>query len=175
MESVGDAYSTLGTLNTGANRVRGIEFGATGNITPELSTQFGASFMESEVTDSFDPNNVGKSLANFADDSMFAQLRYQLTDEVAIGTVVTYSSEMYAGQPDSAAGFNATTGEYSYTVPDYTVVDLFATYEFSEQLQFMLNVANVADEDYYLASYRSGAFTYMGDARNATLTASYSF
>ena len=175
MESVGNDYATLGTLNTGENRVRGVEFSASGNITRNLSSQFGASFMESEVTAAYNPANVGKVLSNFADDSLFAQLRYQLTPALAVGTVVTYSSEMYAGQPDSAAAFNPDTGEYSFEVPSYTVVDLFASYTFTEQLDLLLNVGNVADEDYYVASYRSGAFTYIGDARNATLTLNYAF
>lgn len=175
MESVGDDYATLGTLNTGENRVRGVEFSASGNITRNLSSQFGASFMESEVTAAYNPANVGKVLSNFADDSLFAQLRYQLTPALAVGTVVTYSSEMYAGQPDSAAAFNPDTGEYNFEVPSYTVVDLFASYTFNEQLDLLLNVGNVADEDYYVASYRSGAFTYIGDARNANLTLNYAF
>jgi len=38
-----------------------------------------------------------------------------------------------------------------------------------------LNVANVTDKDYYLAAYRSGAFTYIGAARNAKLTLTYEF
>ena len=28
-----------------------------------------------------------------------------------------------------------------------------------------LNVSNVTGEDYYLAAYRSGSFTYIGDGR----------
>ncbi len=175
MENVGDDYATLGTLNTGENRVRGFEFSLVGNITRELSTQFGLAIMESEVRDSFDPANVGLRLSNFANDSLFWQLRYQLTPQIAFGTTVSYSSEMYTGQPDSAAGYNTAINDYSYTVPDYTVLDLFATWDLTEQAQVRVNVGNVTDEDYYLAGYRSGAFTYIGDARNARVTLTYSF
>ncbi|NIB38743.1 TonB-dependent siderophore receptor [Pseudomaricurvus alkylphenolicus] len=168
MESVGSSYETLGTLNTGKNRVKGFEIGLSGNITDKLSTQFGLTMMDSEVLDSFEPENEGERLGNFADDSAFLQLRYQLTDKLALGGTATYSSKMYAGQPDAAAGT-------SYEIPSYTVFDLFATYEFSDKLNARLNVGNVTDKDYYLASYRSGAFTYMGDARNAQLTVSYEF
>ena len=104
----------------------------------------------------------------------FAQLRYQATPKFSLGSSVTYQSEMYAGQPDTAAGFNA-DGEYSYRVPGYTTVDVFANYEFTEKLKARLNVGNVFDRDYYLAAYRSGAFTYVGDARNAQLTLSAEF
>ncbi|MBL8244437.1 MAG: TonB-dependent receptor, partial [Rhodanobacteraceae bacterium] len=175
MESVGDAYSQLGTLNTGKNRVRGIEFGLTGNLDERWSAQFSATFMQSEILEAFIPSHVGKVLANFADDQAFLQLRYQATPKFSLGSALSYRSEMYAGQPDTAAAFNASTGEYSYRIPGYTTVDLFAGYEFSEKLRARLNIGNVFDRDYYLAAYRSGAFTYIGDARNAQLTLSAEF
>jgi len=175
MENVGDDYATLGTLNTGRNRVKGLEISLVGNITDRLSTQLGLAIMDSEVLDAFNPDHVGLELANFANDSLFWQTRYQLTSKLALGGTFTYSSEMYAGQPDAAAGYNDEIGDYSYTVPSYTVFDVFATYEVSEKLNVRLNVANVTDEDYYLAAYRSGAFAYIGDARNAQVTVSYEF
>ena len=176
MESIGDDdYASLGTLNTGKNRVKGAEFSVVGNITENLSTQFGVTFMDAEVLESFDTDSVGRTLSNFADNSAFWQLRYQASDAFSFGGTMTYSSEMYAGQPDSGAGFNTEINDYSYKVPSYTSFDVFATYSFSEQLNLRLNVANVTDKDYYLAAYRSGAFTYIGAARNAKLTLTYEF
>lgn len=175
MESVGDDYESLGTLNTGKNRVRGVEFSLTGNITEQLSAQLGASFMDSEILDSYDTPSEGNKLSNFADDSAYMQLRYQATPKLALGTTVTYSSEMYAGQPDSGASVNPATGQYAYEVPAYTVYDAFATYAFSEKLNARLNVGNIMDNNYYLAAYRSGAFTYIGDARNVQLYMTYEF
>ena len=43
------SYATTGTLNSGKNRVQGIELGLSGNLTEELSTQFGVAVMKSEV------------------------------------------------------------------------------------------------------------------------------
>lgn len=60
-------------------------------------------------------------------------------------------------------------------VPSYTVYDLFASYRVSKDLSARLNVGNVTDEDYYTAAYRSGAFAYIGDARNVRLTLDYNF
>lgn len=175
MESVGNAYSTLGTLNTGKNRVDGYEVSVTGNLTPDLSLQLGAATMESGVLKSFQEETEGRVLSNFADDSLFLQLRYQATQAFAFGGTARYSSEMYTGQPDSAAGWNATLNEYAYEVPAYTVYDLFASYQLSKQASLMLNIGNVMDTDYYLAGYRSGAFTYKGDERSAKLTLTYDF
>ena len=176
MESIGDDdYANIGTLNTGKNRVKGAEFSVVGNITEKLSTQFGVSFMDAEVLESFDTDSVGRTLSNFADNSAFWQLRYQANDAISFGGTMTYSSELYAGQPDAGAGFNTDINDYSYKVPSYTSFDVFATYAFNEQLNLRLNVANVTDKEYYLAAYRSGAFTYIGAARNAKLTLTYEF
>ncbi|ASJ75212.1 TonB-dependent receptor [Granulosicoccus antarcticus] len=176
MESIGeDDYETLGTLNTGKNRIRGVEFSLAGNLTETVSAVAGFSVMDSEILKSYDEDSVGRVLSNFADKSAFAQLRVEVTPKVVIGGAVTYSSETYAGQPDSAAGYNTDIGQYSYKVPAYTVLDVFSSYEFNKQLSVRLNVGNVTDKDYYLASYRSGAFAYKGDALNTRLTVNYEF
>ena len=164
----GTDYDTEGTYNTGKNRVQGVELSAVGNITEQLSTQFGVSVMDSEILESIDPEAEGGRLANFADQSAFLQLRYQLTDKFAFGGIANYSSEVHGGQPDSAAS------EDTY-VPSYTVFDAFATYAFTKQLNARLNISNITDENYYLTAYRSGSFAYIGDARSAQLTVAYEF
>lgn len=163
-----DSYQTGGNFNTGKNRVKGIELGISGNITPELSAMAGVAFMDSETLESFNPDNVGKPKANFAENSANVQLRYQPVDAIAFGGVVTYSSEIYGGQPDAGASTNI-------TLPDYTVVDLFASYQFTDKLGVRANVNNIFDETYYTAVYRGGSIVYIGDARSADVTVSYQF
>ncbi|WP_150303767.1 TonB-dependent receptor [Pseudomonas saliphila] len=163
----GADYETTGTLNTGKNRVHGFEVSAAGNITDKLSTVVGAAVMNAEIVDSVNEENEGGTLAQFADKSLYVQMRYQLTPELAVGAASTYRSEVFAGQPDAAAG--------DRHVPAYTVYDAFANYQFNKNLSARLNVNNVTNEDYYLASYRSGSFAYIGDRRNARLTLAYEF
>jgi len=181
----GADYDTTGTQNTGKNRVKGVEVSVTGNITDDLSVIFGASVMSAEILESFN-NGVntsvngrtgetqvttdvrGRNLANFADESAYLQLRYQATPAFSLGGSLTYSSEVFTGQPDTAA--SETLG-----VPSYSVIDVFASYDVNEQLSVRLNVANIADKEYYLTAYRSGTFTYLGAAQSAKLTVSYEF
>lgn len=170
----GANYDSVGTFNTGKNRVRGIEFGATGNITPALTGQVGITLMDSEVLASATPANVGKVLSNFADNSISAQLKYQFSERLSAGGAVKYESERFAGQPDTAAAYGS-DGQYSQPIPAYTVVDAFASYRFTPNLEARLNVGNLEDKNYYLAAYRSGSFLYMGDARNYRLTLVYDF
>jgi len=169
----GADYETTGTLNTGKNRVEGVELSLVGNITKTLSTQFGAALMNAKIletaslTEEGTPN-TGGTLANFADKSLYLQLRYQATPALAFGGSANYSSDVYVGQPDSPANEDL-------NVPSYTVYDVFAQYQFNEKLELRLNVNNVSDKDYYLTAYRSGSFTYIGDARSAQLALSYEF
>jgi len=175
MESVGDDYSTLGTLNTGKNRVQGIEFSLTGAITDKLSTQFNATFMDSEVIEAFDPEHVGLALSNFADNHAYLQLRYDATDTISLGGAITHKSEMYGGQPDTAADFDDTIDDYSVVVPSYETLDIFFNYYPSDKLNIKVNLANVTDEEYFTAAYRSGSFMYLGDARSIRASITYSF
>ena len=175
MESVGDAYSTLGTLNTGKNRVKGYEIGLVGDITEQLSVQMTWADMSSEVLDSVNDANIGLALSNFADKSFYLQLRYQPNEQFAFGGDFSYQSEMYGGQPDTAATFDTTLNDYRVVVPSYSVVNLFANYYLSEQLTLRLNVGNVMDKEYWTAAYRSGSFMYLGDGRSTRLTVNYTF
>jgi catecholate siderophore receptor len=170
----GANYEAFGTFNTGKNRVQGVEFGVVGAVTRALTVQVGMAFMESEVLESAIAANVGKTLANFADNTASFQLKYQLTDALAIGGAAKYESKKYGGQPDTAAVYQA-DGQYTQPVPAYTVYDLFATYRFNKNFDARLNILNVTDEDYYVAVYRSGSFLYKGDARAARLTFNYEF
>lgn len=171
----GNGYTATGTFNSSENRVRGIELGLTGMITDKLTAQAGIAIMEAEVLKSATPSRVGKTLSNFADTSAHVQLKYQATDKFSFGGAAKYESEKYAGQPDTAPSFNATTGQYTQPIPAYTVLDLFANYRINKNMDVRLNVGNVTNKDYYTAAYQSGSFLYKGDARNARVTLNYDF
>lgn len=163
-----DSYSSGGSLNTGKNRVEGVELGLSGNLTDRLSGQIGVALMDSETLDSHDRSTIGKPKANFAEKSANVQLRYQLTPKFAFGGNATYSSEIFGGQPDSGA----TT---SVSLPSYSVYDLFASYDISEDVSLRANVQNVTDKEYYTAVYRGGSIVYLGDARSANMTLTWKF
>lgn len=174
----GADYTAAGTFNTGGNRVRGFEIGVAGNVTEAWSVQGGLTVMDSKVTKSFTPANVGKTLANFAKVQAQFQSRYQFTDKFAMGAAIKYKSARYGGQPDTAAPFTTNAdGTFFYTrpVPGYAVGDLFAEYKISQNADLRINVNNITDKDYYLAVYRGGFFLYKGDARQIVGTLNLSF
>ncbi len=163
-----NSYTTGGSLNTGSNRVHGIEFGLSGNLTDKLSGQFGAAIMNSETLKSYNPAMEGLPKANFAEKSANLQLRYQLTPKFAFGGTMTYSSEIYGGQPDAGATL-------AVNLPSYKVYDAFATYDINDELNLRANVQNLTNKEYYTALYRSGSIVYLGDARTANMTLTWKF
>jgi catecholate siderophore receptor len=180
-----DSYSSGGSLNTGKNRVEGIELGLAGNITTKLSGQMGMAFMNSETLESyFDgtkavtgrggaisyPDYIGMPKANFAKRSVSAQLKYELTPKFNFGGNLTYSSGMLGGQPDQGSASDTMIRK-----PSYTVFDIFASYQFTKELGIRANIQNLTDKDYYTAIYRGGDIIYVGDARSANVNLTYKF
>ncbi len=170
----GAGYTATGSFNTGENEVRGIELGASGEITDRLMLQAGVAVMDAEVTKSITEANEGKTLSNFAEKTAFAQLKYGVTENLWLGAAAKYESEKFAGQPDTAPALTADE-KYAQPVPAYTVYDVFGEYKLGKHLDLRLNIGNVTNEEYYLAAYRSGSFLYYGDARNYRLTVNYKF
>ncbi|TYL47771.1 TonB-dependent receptor [Marinomonas sp. IMCC 4694] len=170
IEGGNDSYTSGGSLNTGKNRVEGVEFGLSGNLTDKLSAQAGLALMKSNTLASYDQDNVGQPKANFADQSVNVQVKYQLTPRFAMGAIATYSGEMLGGQPDEAAD-----SDTKIRTPSYSVYDVFATYQVSDHFDLQANVQNIADKDYYTAIYRGGSIAYLGAGRSASVTAKYKF
>ena len=55
---------------------------------------------------------------------------------------------------DTSAGYDEDNARYSIVVPSYSVVNLFANYNATEQLTLRANVGNVFDKEYWTAAYR---------------------
>ncbi|MDA8522559.1 TonB-dependent receptor [Acidovorax sp. NCPPB 4044] len=169
----GANYDSVGTFNTGKNRVRGVEFGLVGNVTSQFTMQAGVAFMKSKVLKSATAANVGLPLSNFADRSFSVQGKYQITPAIALGATARRESKRCGGQPDTGAGYS--NGVCSQPVPSFTVYDLFASYRINKHADVRLNVLNATDKDYYTAVYRSGSFLYKGDGRAVRVTLDYEF
>jgi catecholate siderophore receptor len=154
-------------LATGRYKVNGFDFGLTGKITDKWSIFAGATFFESEVLKSITQNNVGRRLANLADNSFSVMSKYKVFDWLELGGAANYRSEIWGGT------FAATT--YN-KLPGYWRFDAFAEAKVTQNLKLTLNVLNVFDKVYYDAFYRSNTpFAYIAPGRTVLLTASAKF
>lgn len=166
ISSVGGQGIPATFTQVGQMRVRGIELGMAGNITDDLSGQFGVAFLDTEITKTDDPLELGRPFPNTAEESATLQLRYQATNDFALGTTVSYVGEIEGGTPNSAGTGN--------TIDEHTRFDLMAEYAVTDKAKLRLNILNVADTEYYDALYRSTApFTYVGEGRSAMLNLAY--
>ena len=163
-----EEYATEGSTNTGKNRVRGVEFGLTGNITPKLQVQAGVAFMRSKVLHSVQPANIGLPLANFANTSYAVQGKYAFTPGFSFGARMRHDSRRCGGQPDTGAAFS--NGMCAQPVPAFTVFDLFGSYRFNKHTTLRVNLLNAGNKNYYTSVYRGGFFLYKGDARAVRVT-----
>ena len=148
-------------------QVRGLELSLSGNITPKLSLSGGLAVMDTKVTKSFNPDNVGKDLANVAEKSASLQLKYQASFKLALGGSLIHTGEIKGGN------LAATTGN---TLDASNRLDLMAEYKVNKKLSFQANVKNLTDENIYTALYRSGSpFTYVAPGRTFNVGLNYKF
>ncbi len=150
----------------GERRVRGVEFQAAGNVTPELSLMGGVSLFDADVIRS--PQGTGK-MVNTAEKSAYVQAKYALTDKWSVGSTVTYKGEVFGGT--YAANPNT-----SPRLPGWVRVDFMSDYQVTPDMKVRLNVLNAFDRLYFDALYRSGApFAFVAPGRSATLALDYTF
>lgn len=151
---------------TGKVRVKGVEIGLSGNVTPKLSLAGGAAFMDAKVIASADANNVGKDVANIAEQSASLQAKYQATPKLAVGGTVVHTGKIQGG-------VLASTGR---EIPSSERLDLMAEYKLNKKLSAQLNVKNATDETIYEALYRSNSpFVFVGPGRTTNLSLAYEF
>ena len=166
LESSGRGDSAV-VSQTGAAKVQGAEISVSGKATPRLTLTAGASYLDTEVTESSTAENVGLKLANVASKSAFVQAKYDVTPRFAVGASLTHTGEILGGT------FAATTGN---SLESSNRLDLMAELKVNNSLSFQANVINATDEPAYDALYRSGSpFVYVGEGRSASLTMNYSF
>jgi catecholate siderophore receptor len=143
-------------LDTLKYSMTGVELGVSGNLTDRISLFGGAVLMDSKILESNTAADIGKDIANIAHHQFSLLGTYAYNEKLTLGARVTYAGGRKLG--GVAANGN--------TLPDYTTLDLLATYKFSENAELQFNVTNVADTTYYDSGYRSGSpFTYVAPGR----------
>jgi len=152
----------------GAVTSRGLELDITGQLTDQLSLIGTYAYLDAWVTK--DPALQGNDLANVArhTGSLFAV--YDLGqilggDRLRLGTGARYVGE------------RAGDAENTFTLPDYTVADAFASYDTKlggKDVKLQLNVKNLFDKTYYSSSTNAFLIS-IGDARQVKVAGTVEF
>ncbi|WP_368648128.1 TonB-dependent siderophore receptor [Castellaniella ginsengisoli] len=166
------------TQRAAKERVRGLELGLAGSITPRWSAYAGAAFMRSKILeDAADPLQAGGKMKNVPDMTFNLWTTYDFTDQFA-GSL----GAQYIGKRRFVAGNRITDkGGHSSDVyaPSYWVANAALSYRAHKNLNLRLNVNNLFDTFYYqqVSSSSDGfqLFGVPGAGRTVILSAEASF
>ncbi len=146
----------------GRQKNRGVEFGITGKVLPELTVVGGVTVLDAELAKTNNTANDGNKPTNVA--SRLAKV-YAEYDVNAIPGVAMTGGAYYTGK-------QYTDEANRHDIPSFTTFDLGARYAMpvaDNKLTLRANVSNLANKEYWLNSY------YLGDPRTLTFSAQLEF
>lgn len=100
---------------------------------------------------------------------------YRLPMGLTIGGGVQHVDESWLGRPDDAERIIPNQKAGLGKLPDYTVFNLMAAYEFGTRMTLRLNVDNLTDELYAISANWSGQRVTLGDPRTVLLSVDFRF
>ncbi|MNH53491.1 putative TonB-dependent receptor BfrD precursor [compost metagenome] len=149
----------------GEAEVQGLELGVSGNVTDKWQVFGGYTWMDSELTKgAYNNVNVGEALANTPEHSASLFTTYRLMPQLSLGGGVYYVSRSFGGNQGGAGG-----GGNRIYAPEYTRLDLFASYDINDRASLQLNVQNAGDEEYIIRT-NGVHHADVAPARSAILT-----
>lgn len=162
--------STLDWRTSGAARSRGVELDVSGRIGQRWNVIASYAFIDAKITD--DPMYAGNTLVNAARHTASLAGVYDWGPVLGNG-----SGNLRLGAVGRYIGSRPGDSANSFTLPAYFVADVFATYDTKigrHRVHYQLNVKNVFNKTYYPSSV-SQTVVAIGDARSATLSATFEF
>ena len=153
------------SIAAGQVRSRGLDINIAGNITPEWRVIGGYAYVDAEVTkDNRLP--TGTRLANIPRNSFSLLNTYEFQDGFAkglgLGVGVKYVDDR-----------NGQTEAVTYTMEQYSVVDLLSFYKVNEHVRLNLDVKNVFNKGYDEGAFNN--YVYPGAPRTVQAGVSYTF
>src|SRR5690606_34193484 len=124
------------TVLDGEQRVQGFELGISGDILPWWHVYGGYTYLDSEVTSSKNPDEVGKTLAHTPQNSFSLWSQIDLPGGFFVGGGPQFVDDRFSNTANSR------------TAPSYLLWDAAIGYQVNESLTLRLNVQNAGDEDY---------------------------
>ncbi len=120
----------------GEQRVRGFELGVAGSITDWWRIFGGYTYLDGEVTESRNPDEVGQRLSNTPEHSL------------GLWTVVDLPGGFFIGGGPQFVDSRFNNTSNVREAPSYWVWDAVVGYEVNENFTVQVNVHNIADEEY---------------------------
>ncbi len=165
------ALDTFGAVQQyGEKKVRGLELGASGQVTTALQLTAGVAFMDTKVAQGSGTTQTGSTL-NFSPKMTFTSWA---TYKLPLGFTVGGGAHYVDSQTTSVNNNQASVTGLP-KIPSYWVFDGLVGYEFNKNISVQFNVTNLADKA-YIASVNNGRNRYtLGTPRTFGLTANFKY
>lgn len=155
------------TTQNGQKEIKGIELGAVGDITDNWSLSAGVAQMNTEYSNATSTNE-GMSLRFSPEHTATLWSTYKFTPQFNFG-----AGARYVGTQD--VKISTTSTELISKIDSYVVYDAMASYKYSKNITYQLNVYNLTDEEYVSSMNNSGRRYVPGASRSGLLTLAYKF
>lgn len=155
------------TTQNGEKEVKGIELGAIGEITDKWNISAGIAKMHTEYTESTSTSE-GLTLRFSPDHTATLWTTYKFTPDFNVG-----GGARYVGS--QSVKTSTTSTALVSEIDSYIVYDAMASYKYSKNLSYQLNIYNLSDEEYVSNMNNSGRRYTPGASRSGLLTLAYKF
>ncbi len=129
------------TVQTGSQRTRGFELGASGNVTGAWQVAGGYANQDAYITSRTSAAAAGARVPLVPRNTLSLWNKYQLAPRWGLGLGVIYQDRMFAAIDDAV------------TLPGFTRVDAAAYVTLNRNLRAQVNLENVFDRRYYITSH----------------------
>lgn len=172
--------------------VEGVEFGVSGQVTPDWNIFGGVLVMDSkrQISDAMEQvlnlttatdysaafpaaDLNGDRLAFTPNFSATLWTSYRLPFGLTVGAGVQHQGSSFLGRPDDASRVipNGIFGK----LPSYTLVNAALSYDVTENIDIRLNIDNIANEKYALTTNWNGTRASLGAPRSYMISAGFRF
>ena len=139
--SAPDPVDPSRTVQTGSQRTRGVELGATGNVTPAWQVAAAYALQDAEITSRTAQAEPGAKVPVVPEHTLSLWNRYQVHRMWGVGLGVVYQDAMFAAIDNAV------------TLPSFTRFDAGMFFTLNGHLHAQVNVENLLDEEYFITSH----------------------
>jgi catecholate siderophore receptor len=139
--SAPDPVDPSRTIQTGSQRTKGVEFGATGTLTPRWQLAAAYANQDAYITSETSQAALGAKVPLVPRNTLSLWNKYQFHRLLGLGVGAVYQDRMFAATDNAV------------TLPSFTRFDAAAFFTLSRELRAQVNVENVFDERYFITSH----------------------
>ncbi len=146
-QAIADPSDPTRLILVDGQRVRGIEFGAAGQITDEWSVAAGYAYQDGETQSDSGSIRAGTPIQQLPRHSFSLWNRYDFNEHWGVGFGVIYRDDIYAAADNTVS------------LPSFVRFDAALFYRFNDNLSAQVNVENVFDKTYYATAHNNNNIT----------------